>query len=181
MFIHHFFFHLQKMSRQSDLNKSFKLAVRSLLTTCPKQEFRNAFPNFSTSEQDSLHRLFIQVITSLHENIEDEFESLCLETQVGAALDTVEQLVEEQGLDPLLSEKTNIMDVKCDISTAKKKEIQYLTGMLERVEEQKRLMQARIELLKRGKQDVSGMMDVVEKLRSGILEYGTCDNGLHNP
>ncbi|KAL5807611.1 hypothetical protein ACOSQ3_030501 [Xanthoceras sorbifolium] len=166
------------MTRHSDLNKSFKLAVRSLLTTSSKQEFQNAFPNFSTSELDSLHRLFIQVITSLHENIEDEFESLYLDTQVGAALDTVEQLVEEQGLDPLFSKKTNIMDVKCDLSTAKTNEIQYLMGMLERVEEQKRLMQARIELLKKGKQDVSGMMDVVEKLRSGILDYGTRNNGL---
>ncbi|KAK3226465.1 hypothetical protein Dsin_006327 [Dipteronia sinensis] len=51
---------MQKMSRQLDLNKSFKLSVCSLLTTSSKQE--------------------------------------------GAALDTVEQLVEEQGLDPLFSE-----------------------------------------------------------------------------
>ncbi|KAJ0043390.1 hypothetical protein Pint_19464 [Pistacia integerrima] len=94
-------------SRQSDLNKSFKLAIRSLLTTCSKEEFSKAFNNFTASEQDSLHRLFIQfqVITSLHENIEDEFQSLCLETQVGNTLDTVEQLVEEKGLDPLSSDK----------------------------------------------------------------------------
>ncbi|KAJ4704816.1 hypothetical protein OWV82_021670 [Melia azedarach] len=125
-------------SRQSDLDKSFKLAIRSLLTTCSKEEFSNAFSSFTTSEQDCLHRLFIQVITSLHENIEEEFESLCLETQVGAALDAVEQLVEEQNLDPLFSEKTNVMDVACDLSTAKKNEISYLTSMLERVEEQNR-------------------------------------------
>ncbi|KAJ0039151.1 hypothetical protein Pint_22439 [Pistacia integerrima] len=83
-------------SRQSDLNKSFKLAIHSLLTTCSKQEFSKAFNNFTASEQDSLHRLFIQfqVITSLHENIE-----------AGNTLDTVEQLVEEQGLDPLSLDK----------------------------------------------------------------------------
>ncbi|KAJ0100073.1 hypothetical protein Patl1_22220 [Pistacia atlantica] len=67
-------------SRQSDLNKSFKLAIHSLLTTCSKQEFGKAFNNFTASEQDCLHLLFIQVINSLHENIEDELQSLCLET-----------------------------------------------------------------------------------------------------
>ncbi|PPD69666.1 hypothetical protein GOBAR_DD33445 [Gossypium barbadense] len=80
--------------RQSDLKKSFKLAVRSLLTTCPTQEFSKAFPKFSSIEQEHLHQLFIQVITSLHGNIE-----------VGDALDTVEQLVEEQSLDPLSSDR----------------------------------------------------------------------------
>ncbi|KAH9739572.1 polyamine-modulated factor 1 [Citrus sinensis] len=168
-------------SRQSDLNKSFKLAIRSLLTTCSKE-----------------------VITSLHENIENEFESLCLETQVGAALDTVEQFMEEQSLDPLFSEKyfilsaisgclifqlasltcrTNVMDVVCDLTTAKKNEICYLTCMLERVEEQNRLRKARLELLKKGRQDFSGMTEVVEKLqlRSGIAYYGTYNNGFHDP
>ncbi|KAJ0043520.1 hypothetical protein Pint_19514 [Pistacia integerrima] len=38
----------------------------------------------------------IIVITSLHENIEDEFQSLCLRIQVGNTLDAVEQLVEGQ-------------------------------------------------------------------------------------
>ncbi|KAJ0098922.1 hypothetical protein Patl1_22261 [Pistacia atlantica] len=49
-------------SRQSDLNKSLKLAIRSLLTTCSKQEFSKAFNNFTSSEQDSLHRLFIHYL-----------------------------------------------------------------------------------------------------------------------
>ncbi|XP_031271952.1 uncharacterized protein LOC116130344 isoform X2 [Pistacia vera] len=167
-------------SRQSDLNKSFKLAIRSLLTTCSKQEFSKAFNNFTASEQDSLHRLFIQVITSLHENIEDEFQSLCLETQVGNTLDTVEQLVEEKSLDPLSSDKTNIMDVTCDLSTAKKNEIQYLMRMLERVEEQNHLTQARVEQLRKRTQDVSGMTDV-EKFRGGMSNYGTCNGGLEDP
>ncbi|XP_044504816.1 uncharacterized protein LOC123225035 [Mangifera indica] len=168
-------------SRQSDLNKSFKLAVRSLLTTCSKQHFSKAFSNFTVSEQDCLHRLFIQVITSLHENIEDEFQSLCLETQVGNALDTVEQLVEEQSLDLLSSDKTNIVDVTCDLSMAKKNEIRYLMRMLERVEEQNRLSHARVEQLKKRTEDILGMTDVVEKFRSGISNYGTCNGGLHHP
>ncbi|XVF52160.1 hypothetical protein PTKIN_Ptkin04bG0242500 [Pterospermum kingtungense] len=157
--------------RQTDLKKSFKLAVRSLLTTCPNQEFSKSFPNFTTAEQERLHQLFIQVITSLHGNIEDEFESLCLETQVGTALDTVEQLVEEQSLDPLFPDKTNVMDAVHHLSTAKKAEIQYLRGLLERAEEQNRLIKARVDLLKNKTQEVSGTADVFEKLRSGILSY----------
>ncbi|KAJ4707594.1 hypothetical protein OWV82_021093 [Melia azedarach] len=121
-------------SRQSDLEKSFKLATRSLLTTCSKEEFSKAFSGFTSFEQDCLHRLFIQVISSLHANIEDEFESLCLEAQAGVALDTVEQFVEEESLDPLFSEMANVMDIAHDLSTAKKNEIRYLTSMLERVD-----------------------------------------------
>ncbi|EOY25373.1 Embryo defective 3006, putative isoform 2 [Theobroma cacao] len=157
--------------RQSDLRKSFNLAVRSLLTTCPKQEFSKAFPNFTSAEQERLHQLFIQVITSLHGNVEDEFKSLCQETQVATALDTVEQLVEEQHLDPLISDKTNIMDVVHNLSTAKKAEIQYLRGLLERAEEHNHLIQARVELLKNRRQEVSSTKDV-EKVRGGILSYG---------
>ncbi|KAK1563447.1 hypothetical protein Q3G72_027688 [Acer saccharum] len=84
---------MQNMSTQLDLNKSFKLSVCSILTTSSKQDFRNAFAKFSTSEKVSLHRLFIQVVTFLHGNIE--------------VLDTVKQLVEELGLDPLFSEKVS--------------------------------------------------------------------------
>ncbi|XP_050265301.1 uncharacterized protein LOC126709216 isoform X2 [Quercus robur] len=117
-------------TRSWDMKKSFNLALRPLLTACSNQGFCSAFPNLSTEEQQHLHRLFLQVLTSLHESIEDEFESLCLETQVGAALDTVEQLVEEQALDPLFSDKTNVMDVAQNLSSAKRSEIQYLTDML---------------------------------------------------
>ncbi|XWS49369.1 hypothetical protein CRYUN_Cryun13aG0157800 [Craigia yunnanensis] len=158
--------------RQSDLKKSFNLAVRSLLTTCSKQELSKALPNFTSAQQERLHQLSIQVITSLHGNIEDEFESLCLETQVGTALDTVEQLVEEQCLDPLFSDKTNVMDAVHHLSTAKKTEIQYLRGLLERAEEHNRLIRARVEPLKNKTQEVSGTTDVVGKLRGGILSYG---------
>uniref|UniRef100_A0A2N9HA23 Uncharacterized protein n=1 Tax=Fagus sylvatica TaxID=28930 RepID=A0A2N9HA23_FAGSY len=67
----------------SDLKKSFHLALRPLLTACSNQELCKAFPMFSNAEQQHLHRLFLQVLTSLHENIEDEFQSLCLQTQIG--------------------------------------------------------------------------------------------------
>ncbi|KAF5728475.1 hypothetical protein HS088_TW21G00622 [Tripterygium wilfordii] len=167
-------------SRQSDLKKSFKLALRSLLTTCSKEEFGKVFSRFTIAEQECLHRLFVQVITSLHESMEEEFESLFLETQVGPALNTVEQLVEKQALDPLFSEKTNFIDVARDLSMAKKNEIHYLESMLNRAMEQKRIIEAQIIELKNGRNDVPKAVDI-EKLRSAVASYGTCCNGIQGP
>nr|GLL18071.1 uncharacterized protein LOC109149131 [Ipomoea trifida] len=163
-------------TRQTNLKKSFKLGVRSLLTACSKEEFCKAFSKFSPAEQERLHRLFIQVVSSLHENIEDEFESLCLETEAGTVLDTVEHLVEEQSLDPLSSEKTNIEETGQYLSETKKNEINYLMGMLEKAEEQKRLISSRLEFLKKDKQEFSGATDFVDKLRTGTLSYSTGNN-----
>lgn len=160
-------------TRQSDLKRSFKVAVRSLLTSCSKEEFKKAFPSFTNAEQQRLHQLFIQVVTSLHANTEEEFDSLCLETQVGKVLDAVEQLVEEQSLDPLFSDKSNIGDVVEKVSEAKKTEIKFLRAMLEKEEKQILLAQARIEQLKKGSQEVLGSTDVIEKLRSSISSYQT--------
>ncbi|XP_065869953.1 uncharacterized protein [Euphorbia lathyris] len=166
-------------SRHSNFTKSFKLAIHSLLTSCSKEEFSKAFSNFNREEQQSLHDLFIQVITSLHKIIEDEFESLGLENQVGTTFDTVDQLVEEQCLDPLFSKRTNVTDVAQSLTTEKKNEIQCLIGMLERVEEKNSLFRARIELLKKGRQDVSGTGTAdVEKMQSGILNYWASSNAL---
>ncbi|KGN53468.1 uncharacterized protein LOC101212745 [Cucumis sativus] len=153
-------------SRQIDLKKSFKLAVRPLLTSCSREEFRECFSRFTTAEQDYLHRLFIQVITSLHGNIEDEFESLCVETQVGLVFDNVEQLLEEQDLDPLYSKKTNIVEIYNFLSMTKKEEIQHLKDMLKTAEEQNWVIQGRIDDLRKGVQDASGMADAVKKLRN---------------
>ncbi|XP_021892660.1 uncharacterized protein LOC110810711 [Carica papaya] len=159
-------------TRRYDLKKSFKLAIRSLLTTCSRQEFSKVFSEFTSAEQESLYRLFVQVITSLHESIEDEFDSLCLETQVGMALDMVEQLLEEQGLDPLSSDKSNLRDVMHNLSTVKKNEIQRLMSTLERIEEENRLAETRIQLLKKGREDISDA-----KLKSGIVNYRISNNG----
>ncbi|XP_015574372.1 uncharacterized protein LOC8275342 [Ricinus communis] len=164
-------------SRHSDFTKSFKLAIRSLLTSCSKQDFIKAFSDCNTKEQESLHRLFIQVITSLHQMTEDEFESLGLETQVGTTLDTVDQLLEEQHMDPLFSKETNVMDVVHSLSIAKENEIQCLMSMLERAEEQRHLIRARTEQLKKRRQDVSSPTDV-KKLRSRVLSYWTSSDEL---
>ncbi|XP_022985332.1 uncharacterized protein LOC111483373 isoform X1 [Cucurbita maxima] len=163
-------------SSQIDLKKSFKLAVRSLLTSCSRGEFRECFSRFTTAEQEYLHRLFIQVITSLHGNIEDEFESLCVETKVGLVLDNVEQLLEEQDLDPLYSKKTNIMEIANYLSMTKKNEIQHLKDMLKTAEEQNRHVQGRIDILRKGVQDASAMEDAVEKLRNRCRAYA--DDGV---
>ncbi|XP_022985333.1 uncharacterized protein LOC111483373 isoform X2 [Cucurbita maxima] len=140
-------------SSQIDLKKSFKLAVRSLLTSCSRG-----------------------VITSLHGNIEDEFESLCVETKVGLVLDNVEQLLEEQDLDPLYSKKTNIMEIANYLSMTKKNEIQHLKDMLKTAEEQNRHVQGRIDILRKGVQDASAMEDAVEKLRNRCRAYA--DDGV---
>ncbi|KAK1353405.1 putative polyamine-modulated factor 1/Kinetochore protein NNF1 [Heracleum sosnowskyi] len=160
-------------SRKSNLKKAFKLALRSLLTTpsLEPQEFSKAFPEFTSAEQARLHQLFIQVITSLHGNIEVDFESVCDETQAGTILDMVEQIVEEQSLDPLFSDKTNVGDVGHSLSAMKKNEIQHLTNLLEKAEEEKRIIGARIELLKSEKQDLSGSTDSIEKVKTQILNY----------
>ncbi|MFS7910138.1 putative nuclear MIS12/MIND complex subunit PMF1/Nnf1 protein [Helianthus anomalus] len=55
---------------ESDLKRSFKLGLHGLLTTCSKEEFCKAFPGFTNAEKERLHHLYIQVIVSLHKNIE---------------------------------------------------------------------------------------------------------------
>ncbi|CAH2078547.1 unnamed protein product [Thlaspi arvense] len=158
-------------SRQSDLKKSFKSAVRSLLTACSKQDFLDIFSRFSKTEQERLYRLYTQVIVNLHQTLEDEFDAQCQESQVGSVLDKVEQLVEEQSLDPLFSDETNVMDIANDLTTAKKREIQKLTALLQRAEEQNRQMEARIGQLRKQPQEVSGTADAITKLKMGITGY----------
>lgn len=161
-------------SKHLNLKKSFRQGVRSLLTAFPFEDFSKAFPRFTGAEQGRLYELYIQVITSLHENMQDEFDSLCHETQVATILDKVEQLVEQQNLDPLFSEKTNLDHVKCDLLAAKKNEIQLLEGLLEKVEEQKLHTKARIKLLKKKSEGASdsGTADTLEKFRSAMINYG---------
>ncbi|XP_059287076.1 uncharacterized protein LOC132040454 [Lycium ferocissimum] len=160
-------------TRQTNLKTAFELGIRSLLTSCPKEVFCKAFPKFSPAEHERLHRLFIQVITSLHEDIEDEFESLCVETQAGPTLNMVEQLVEEQSLDPLFPEKSNVEEVRHYLSEAKKSEISYLMDMLETAEEQKRAITSRLEVLKKEQEDLSGAaaVDMVNKIRTGNQKF----------
>jgi len=149
-------------SRLTNVKKSFKLGLRSLLTTCAKEEITKAFGRFTDAEQEALHRLLIQ----------EEFESLCLETQAGTVLDTVEELVEEQNLDSLYSDKTEVADAWRNQSTAKKDEIQYLTGLVKTAEEHKRVTRARVEQLKKEMQDLSGAADVIEKPGVPSLHWG---------
>ncbi|KAG7546926.1 Nuclear MIS12/MIND complex subunit PMF1/Nnf1 [Arabidopsis suecica] len=158
-------------SRRTNLKKSFKSSLRSLLTACSKQDFLDIFSKFSGAEQELLFQFYTQVVVNLHQTIEDEFDEQCHEAQVGSILDTVEQLVEEQSLDPLFSDKTDVMAITNDLTTAKKNEIQKLKGLLQRTEEQNRQKEARISLLKKQTQDFSGTTDRVEKLKAGFSSY----------
>ncbi|CAJ1942305.1 unnamed protein product [Sphenostylis stenocarpa] len=153
-------------SRFSNLNKSFKYSLRSLLTSCSKEEFYKAFSSFSNTEKEFLHRLFLQVITSLHENLEEGFETVCLQTQAGATLDAVEEIVEEQDLDILFSDRSNITDVAENLSMAKKKEIQHLTHMVQLGEEHNQVLRNRLQILKEDNQVLSGASQAVEKVKS---------------
>ncbi|XP_016552225.1 uncharacterized protein LOC107851657 isoform X2 [Capsicum annuum] len=147
-------------ARYTNLKYAFDLGIHSLLTSCSKE-----------------------VLTSLHEDIQDEFESLCVETQAGPTLNMVEQLVEEQNLDPLFPEKSNVEEVTHYLSEAKQNEISYLTTMLETAEEQKRAITSRLEVLKKERHDFSdaAAVDIVNKIWTVIKKYDTInDIGFHN-
>ncbi|KAH1206246.1 hypothetical protein GmHk_16G046759 [Glycine max] len=167
-------------SRFSNLNKSFKYSLRSLLTSCSKEEFYKAFSSFSNTEKELLHRLFLQVITSLHENLEDGFETVCLQTQAGATLDAVEEIVEEQDLDVLFSDRSNIMDVAENLSMAKKNEIQHLKHMVQLGEEHNQMLRTRLQLLREGNQVLSGASQAVEKFKSMNVNYGANSGDGHD-
>uniref|UniRef100_M1CUY2 Uncharacterized protein n=2 Tax=Solanum TaxID=4107 RepID=M1CUY2_SOLTU len=90
----------------------------------------------------------------------------------------VEQLVEEQNLDPLFPEKSNVEEVRHYLSEAKQNEINYLTTMLETAEEQKRSITSRLEILKKERHDFSdaAATDIVNKIRTGNQKYNTNNN-----
>ncbi|KAF6138746.1 hypothetical protein GIB67_040878 [Kingdonia uniflora] len=56
-----------------NLKEFFKLSIRSLLTACSQEEFYKAFPTLDKAKKKRLHQLLIQVIKSLHENMEELF------------------------------------------------------------------------------------------------------------
>ncbi|XP_009627561.1 uncharacterized protein LOC107767832 isoform X3 [Nicotiana tabacum] len=145
-------------TRYSNLKKSFVIGVRSLLSSCSREKFGETFPNFAPAEVERLHQLYF----------EDEFESLCEETQAGTTLNMVEELVEEQrlegSLNPLFLERSNTEEVmRHYLSEAKKDEISYLMAMLEKAEEQKRAVTSLLEAVKKERHDFSGVKDIVNK------------------
>ncbi|KAI3884313.1 hypothetical protein MKX03_017153 [Papaver bracteatum] len=161
-----------ELPRELKLKKAFKMIARILLTACSREEFLEAFSAFRRAKQDVLYQLFIHVIAELHENIEEDFESICAETQVAATFDKVEQLEEEQKLDTLAQDKTNLLDVKQELSRAKKAEISYLTSALEKAVAQNLQMKTHIESLKIDRQDYSATSNAVKKLRSWYQNLG---------
>ncbi|KAL3738502.1 hypothetical protein ACJRO7_019952 [Eucalyptus globulus] len=161
-------------SARSRVDRSFKRALLPLLSAASIEEIRKAFPSFSSDDQRLLQQLFIKVITSLHGHVEDVFESLCDEMKVGPVLDTVEQLVEEQSLDLVKSDNTNVLDIARDLSISKKNEIQHLKEVLEKAERHNLQIRARLELIKKGRQQSSVTEDALQKLMGEMQTHKTC-------
>ncbi|XP_057538634.1 uncharacterized protein LOC130816071 isoform X1 [Amaranthus tricolor] len=160
-------------SRYSNVTKSFNGCLRFLLTEFSFEDFSRAFPKFSGAEQDQLYQLYVQVITSLHETLQDDFRSICLETQVGTILDTVEHHVEQRSLDPLCSQKTNLGHVKHDLLAMEQDEIQSLEQLLNKVEDEKHSIKAQCKLLKKKHEDSSVAPVAMKEIDSLITKYGS--------
>ncbi|CAM0951726.1 unnamed protein product [Alopecurus aequalis] len=129
--------------RYGNLDMSFKVAARSLLTAFSRRDVNKAFPSFTDIERERLYQVFIYVIKFLHSNIEEEFQTFCDEIEV-------DQFVEEQNLDVLSADKTSIEDIKERISEEKRDEIEHLKSLLEKTVERNKAMKARVEHLKEG-------------------------------
>ncbi|XP_057538637.1 uncharacterized protein LOC130816071 isoform X3 [Amaranthus tricolor] len=150
-------------SRYSNVTKSFNGCLRFLLTEFSFEDFSRAFPKFSGAEQDQLYQLYVQ----------DDFRSICLETQVGTILDTVEHHVEQRSLDPLCSQKTNLGHVKHDLLAMEQDEIQSLEQLLNKVEDEKHSIKAQCKLLKKKHEDSSVAPVAMKEIDSLITKYGS--------
>ncbi|PWZ44344.1 hypothetical protein Zm00014a_011124 [Zea mays] len=128
--------------RFDKLQSSFKLSIQCLLTACSREDVNDAFSSFTDAEKERLHRML---------------------TLVAAALEKIDDFVEKQNLDALSSEKTTVEEIEEKVSRAKKDEIEYLTGLLKKVEESNNAMKARIDLLKKG-EDLTAARDVLNKM-----------------
>ncbi|AQK41357.1 uncharacterized protein LOC100276012 [Zea mays] len=149
--------------RFDKLQSSFKLSIQCLLTACSREDVNDAFSSFTDAEKERLHRMLTLVMKNLHANVVDEFDDFCQETQVAAALEKIDDFVEKQNLDALSSEKTTVEEIEEKVSRAKKDEIEYLTGLLKKVEESNNAKKARIELLKK-EEDLTAARDVLNKM-----------------
>ncbi|KAI5418739.1 hypothetical protein KIW84_043096 [Lathyrus oleraceus] len=109
---------------------------------------------------------------SFQEAFEEEFEAICHKIKLGAILDTVEEIVEEQELNPLFSKRSNIVDTAESLSLAKKNEIQHLQRMVQLGEENNQRLRNRLQLLKENSQLLSGVSHAIEKFKIINSNYG---------
>ncbi|XP_057841744.2 uncharacterized protein LOC131051307 isoform X1 [Cryptomeria japonica] len=170
--------------RVSRLRQSYTFATHSLLKACSKEDFLKIVSSFKQSYQETLYQLYLKIIASVHENIQDEFESFCQETQVMAALGTIEQLIENKKFDVLREDKrvdqlsvaveysTSVNDVKQEIAKRKLSEIHYLENMLEKVQEQNEKDEKNLEVLRKSGYDPPNANSAVSKLKeyNGALQ-----------
>ncbi|RZC69524.1 hypothetical protein C5167_032637 [Papaver somniferum] len=161
-----------ELPRELKLKKAFKMIARTLLTACSREVIAELHENIEVTTDAGVNGI-VAFITPASAQITplvvmallEDFESICAETQVAATFDKVEQLEEEQKLDTLAQDKTNLLDVKQELSRAKKAEISYLTSALEKAVAQNLQMKTHIESLRIDRQDYS-VPDAVKKLRS---------------
>ncbi|XP_057841746.2 uncharacterized protein LOC131051307 isoform X2 [Cryptomeria japonica] len=158
--------------RVSRLRQSYTFATHSLLKACSKEDFLKIVSSFKQSYQETLYQLYLKIIASVHENIQDEFESFCQETQVMAALGTIEQLIENKKFDVLREDNTSVNDVKQEIAKRKLSEIHYLENMLEKVQEQNEKDEKNLEVLRKSGYDPPNANSAVSKLKeyNGALQ-----------
>ncbi|TVU42934.1 hypothetical protein EJB05_09359 [Eragrostis curvula] len=154
---------LAASGRNYALHKSFKNAIKCLLTACSREDVKRAFPSFTDGERERLYRLLNNVFISMHANLEEGFDELCQEGQVATALDKIGDFVEEQSLDVLSSDNNSFEEVEQKMLRLKKDGIEYLAGSLKKVEESNNDMKARIELLKK-EEDLTAARDLVNKV-----------------
>ncbi|GLJ48759.1 hypothetical protein SUGI_1028330 [Cryptomeria japonica] len=161
--------------RVSRLRQSYTFATHSLLKACSKEEFLKIVSSFKQSYQETLYQLYLKIIASMHENIQDEFESICQETQVMAALGTIEQLIENKKFDVLHEDNTSVNDVKQEIAKRKLCEIHYLKNMLEKVQEQNEKDEKYLEVLRKSVDDLPNANSAVSKLKecNGTLQQAS--------
>ncbi|KAL5699259.1 hypothetical protein ACHQM5_030189 [Ranunculus cassubicifolius] len=156
--------------RQLNLKKSFKLAIRAMLTACSKQDVMNAFPTLDKSKQEALYQLFVKIVMSSHKIIQEDFESICVETNAGEILDTVEQLVEERSLDVLYGD-TSLVDARRVVVKSKKDEIEYLKNQLKKVRKEKNDVKEKMELVNKERVECMEIGEDVERLRCWNSSY----------
>ncbi|KAL6840779.1 hypothetical protein ACP4OV_029305 [Aristida adscensionis] len=157
-----------KAGRFDSFKTSFSVATSCLLTACPREEFNKFFPSFTDAERERLYRMFTTVMRSLRGSIQKEFDDICQEQKVAAAFDKLDEFVERKNLDVLSSDKTSIEEVKDKLSRAKKDEIEYLTGLLRKVEENNNTLKAEIEPLKKN-DDSAASTDGLNKMKQLYL------------
>ncbi|KAI5076529.1 hypothetical protein GOP47_0008594 [Adiantum capillus-veneris] len=132
--------------RFSNLKLAFSMATYCLLTACSHEDFGAYFSFLNPYQQDALYNLYIQMVVSVQENLQEEFRDICEETRVVDACDDEFLLAQELG-------KNGVRErVRCtgrkNIIEEKAHELEYLRQTLEMVKEQNQDSALKLKALK---------------------------------